>query len=156
MKNTEKNSSNDNDYKSVIKDSTNSLRKVQSLFKSESDLPDLPSISKEKPKVNSPYAKNDFDLTELSKHSLKSSSNKKLDFWNIIFFCCLSKEVKDKIKYAEIIISKYIHIDNLIKIQAKLGMVLQIMKIKDKTDEIYDVHQLDFVKDVVMEYYEEK
>ena len=75
---------------------------------------------------------------------------------NLMCYCILSKEMKDKIKYSELIIAKYIHVDNLIKIQAKLGMLLKLLNIKDKTDEMYNIDDLDFVKDVIIEYRDER
>ncbi len=47
--------------------------------------------------------------------------------------------------------SNYIQLDNSIKIQTKVGMLLKILKIKDKVDEIYNRNQLDFVKDILIE-----
>ena len=94
--------------------------------------------------------------SEFSKKSVKNSNNKKIEFWNILFCCCLSKEIKDKLKYTELIISRYINVDNLIKVQVKVGMMLNIMNIKDKIDEIYDLNHLDFVKESIIQHHCEK
>jgi hypothetical protein len=98
-----------------------------------------------------------FNIKEKDKEKLSNSlsgidDNIKIEFFNILFYCCQSSKVKKKLEYSEKVIKELIDINYIIALHKKVDKITETIDLNVEEKILpTEIHALKTLKDSVKE-----